>query len=50
MLSGTVVAERDISDTMQDTFRSMVPDNIVNAMAQPDIVSVLMFGIFFGDP
>jgi len=47
-LSGTAIAERDISDTMQDTFRSMVPDNIVAAMASPDIVSVLMFGIFFG--
>ena len=42
------IVERDIHDTAQGIFRSLVTNNIIRAASQPDLLAVIMFAIFFG--
>ena len=47
-ITGGTVEGQSISDTIQGIFESLVPANITEAAATPDVLSVIMFAIFFG--
>lgn len=46
--SDTAIAGQSVSDTIMGVFNSIFTDNITQATATPDILSVIVFACFFG--